>query len=42
MTRHMHAAEPLSHFVDDYLGYLYEACPTHATLDGIHLNDDLL
>ncbi|HEU4525373.1 MAG TPA: DUF885 family protein, partial [Gemmatimonadales bacterium] len=38
----MHAAEPLSHFVDDYLGYLYEVCPTHATLDGIHLHDDLL
>ena len=42
MTLYMHAAEPLSHFVDDYLGYLYEACPTHATLDGIHLHDDLL
>jgi uncharacterized protein (DUF885 family) len=38
----MHAAEPLSHFVDDYLGYLYEACPTNATLDGVHLHDDLL
>jgi hypothetical protein len=38
----MHAAEPLSHFVDDYLGYLYEACPTLATLDGVHLHDDLL
>jgi uncharacterized protein (DUF885 family) len=38
----MHAAEPLSHFVDDYLSYLYEACPTHATLDGVHLHDDLL
>lgn len=42
MTSHMHAAEPLSHFVDDYLAYLYEVCPTHATLDGIHLHDDLL
>ena len=31
----MHAAEPLSHFVDDYLGYLYEACPTNATLDDL-------
>ena len=38
----MHAAEPLSHFVDDYLAYLYEVCPTHATLDGVHLHDDLL
>ena len=38
----MHAAEPLSHFVDDFLGYLYEACPTNATLDGVHLHDDLL
>ncbi|MEZ5288604.1 MAG: DUF885 domain-containing protein [Vicinamibacterales bacterium] len=38
----MHAAEPLSHFVDDYLAYLYETCPTHATLDGVHLHDDLL
>jgi hypothetical protein len=38
----MHAAEPLSHFVDDYLAYLYEACPTNATLDGVHLHDDLL
>ena len=38
----MHAAEPLSHFVDDYLGYLYEACPTNATLDGVHAHDDLL
>jgi uncharacterized protein (DUF885 family) len=42
MTVHMHAAEPFSHFVDDYLGYLYEACPTNATLDGVHLHDDLL
>ena len=38
----MHAAEPLSHFVDDYLAYLYEVCPTNATLDGVHLHDDLL
>jgi uncharacterized protein (DUF885 family) len=38
----MHAAEPLNHFVDDYLAYLYEACPTSATLDGIHVHDDLL
>ena len=39
---HMHAAEPLGHFVDDYLAYLYEAHPTNATLDGVHLHDDLL
>ncbi|MCC7125854.1 MAG: DUF885 domain-containing protein [Acidobacteria bacterium] len=38
----MHAAEPLSHFVDDYVAYLYETCPTNATLDGVHLHDDLL
>lgn len=38
----MHAAEPLGHFVDDYLAYLYEAHPTNATLDGVHLHDDLL
>ncbi len=38
----MHAAEPLGHFVDAYLAYLYEAHPTHATLDGVHLHDDLL
>ena len=38
----MHAAEPLPHFVDDYLSYLYEAHPSSATLDGVHLHDDLL
>ena len=38
----MHAAEPLTHFVDDYVAYLYEARPTHATLDGVHQHDDLL
>lgn len=38
----MHAAEPLPHFVDDYLDYLYEVHPTAATLDGVHLHDDLL
>ncbi len=35
-------AEPFQHFVDDYLSYLYEAHPTSATLDGIHVHDDLL
>jgi uncharacterized protein (DUF885 family) len=38
----MHAAEPFPHFVDDYLNYLYEAHPSHATMDGVHRYDDLL
>ncbi len=38
----MHPSEPLPHFVDDYLGYLYETCPTAAALDGVHAWDDLL
>ena len=38
----MHAAEPLPHFVDDYLAYLYEVHPTGATMDGVHIHDDLL
>jgi uncharacterized protein (DUF885 family) len=38
----MAASEPLPHFVDDLLGYLHEAHPTHATLDGVHTHDDLL
>jgi uncharacterized protein (DUF885 family) len=38
----MIASEPLPHFVDDLLGYLYETHPTHATLDGVHTYDDLL
>jgi ATP phosphoribosyltransferase regulatory subunit HisZ len=38
----MHAAEPFPHFVDDYLNYLYEAHPTSATMDGVHLHDDVL
>src|SRR5882672_9100202 len=38
----MYASEPFPHFVDDYLAYLYEVCPTQATLDGNHLHDDLL
>jgi uncharacterized protein (DUF885 family) len=36
----MDSLEPLSHFVDDYLGYLYELRPTAATFDGIHAHDD--
>ena len=38
----MHAAEPLPHFVDDDLAFLYEVHPTGATLDGVHVHDDLL
>src|SRR5262252_7548323 len=38
----MIASEPLPHFVDDLLAYLYEAHPTYATLDGVHTHDDLL
>ncbi len=38
----MIVSEPLPHFVDDLLSYLYEAQPTHATLDGVHTHDDLL
>jgi len=38
----MHSSEPLSHFVDDYLGYLHETQPTGAALDGVHAHDDLL
>jgi uncharacterized protein (DUF885 family) len=38
----MIASEPLPHFVDDLLGYLYETHPTYATLDGVHAYDDLL
>ena len=36
----MHAAEPLPHFVDDYLSFLYEVHPTGATMDGVHIHDD--
>jgi len=38
----MHAAEPLPHFVDDYLAFLYEVHPTGATMDGVHMHDDLV
>jgi uncharacterized protein (DUF885 family) len=38
----MHPSEPFPHFVDDYLGYLYETYPSQASLDGVHLHDDLL
>src|SRR5918999_5178468 len=38
----MYPSEPFPHFVDDYLGYLYEVAPSQASLDGVHLHDDLL
>ena len=38
----MYPSEPFPHFVDDYLKYLYEVLPTQASLDGVHLHDDLL
>jgi uncharacterized protein (DUF885 family) len=38
----MYTSEPLHHFVDDYLAFLYETHPTFATLDGVHAYDDLL
>src|SRR5262245_34163059 len=38
----MYPSEPFPHFVDDYLAYLYEVLPGHASLDGVHLHDDLL
>jgi uncharacterized protein (DUF885 family) len=38
----MYSAEPLPHFVDEYLAYLHEINPTTATFDGVHVHDDLL
>ena len=38
----MYSAEPLPHFVDEYLTYLYEVHPTTATFDGVHVHDDLI
>ncbi len=38
----MYSAEPLAHFVDEYLGFLHETHPTSATFDGVHVHDDLL
>jgi uncharacterized protein (DUF885 family) len=38
----MYPSEPFPHFVDDYLAYLYEVQPSQASLDGVHLHDDLL
>jgi hypothetical protein len=36
----MHTTEPLSHFVDEYLGFLHERSPTAASGDGVHAHDD--
>src|SRR5687768_2916333 len=38
----MYPSEPFPHFVDDYLAYLYEVLPSQASLDGVHVHDDLL
>jgi uncharacterized protein (DUF885 family) len=38
----MYPSEPFPHFVDDYLAYLHEVYPGNASLDGVHLHDDLL
>jgi uncharacterized protein (DUF885 family) len=38
----MYSAEPLPHFVEEYLSWLHEAHPTNATFDGVHAHDDLL
>lgn len=38
----MYPSEPFPHFVDDYLAYLQEIYPGQASLDGVHLHDDLL
>lgn len=38
----MYPSEPFPHFVDDYLGYLYEVLPSQASGDGVHMHDDLL
>ena len=36
----MDSLESVQHFVDDYLGYLYELRPTAASFDGVHAFDD--
>ena len=36
----MDSLESVQHFVDDYLGYLYEQRPTAASFDGVHAFDD--
>ena len=37
-----HVSEPLSHFAEEFLAYLYEVNPTEAAADGVHAHDDLL
>ena len=41
-SRASHSAEPLSHYVDEYLAYLQETYSIEAAFDGVHLHDDLL
>ena len=36
----MYTTEPLSHFADEYLDFLYESLPTAASGDGVHTHDD--
>ncbi len=36
----MYTTEPLSHFADEYLGFLHESLPTAASGDGVHAHDD--
>lgn len=36
----MNTTEPLSHFIDEYLGFLHERSPTAAAGDGVHAHDD--
>ena len=38
----MHTSEPLSHFSNGYLQFLYESLPTAASSDGMHAHDDRL
>ena len=38
----MHTSEPLSHFGNEYLQFLYESFPTAASSDGMHAHDDRL
>ena len=38
----MYTSEPLSHFIDEYLAFLYENAPTAASGDGMHAHDDRL
>ncbi len=38
----MYTSEPLSHFIDEYLGFLYENAPSAASGDGMHAHDDRL